>query len=117
MHRAVYHKKLAALAGWALQHVVQVGTRKARPQTLNHRLKIHWLVEIAVRRIAAMEVQAVIAGQITEGFVCAICHAQGWHESILGTRISAFMAPPIPCHRFHQTGTISQGRRIRPNPV
>lgn len=69
MHRAKHHQELAALALRAFQYVVQVGAHELRPQAFSHSLNVHRLVEMAVRRVGAIEVQPVRAGQISKGFV------------------------------------------------
>ena len=62
VHRAAYHQKLVTSAFRAIQHVIQAGTFKVRPQALYHLLNVHGLVEIAVGRIRAVEVQLVRTG-------------------------------------------------------
>jgi len=75
MHRTEHHQELAALARWTFQHVVQVGARKALPQAIYHPVNVHGLVEIAARRIGAVEVQPVRAGQVSKGvFLANRCH-------------------------------------------
>ena len=62
MYRAEHHRELVAFALRIFQYVVQVCTPKSRPRALDHRLKLHWLVETAVRRVCAIEVQPVRTG-------------------------------------------------------
>jgi len=54
--------KLAAFALRAFQHVVHVAGQKPLPQAHYQRLNVHRLVEVAGRRIGAVEVQPVRSG-------------------------------------------------------
>jgi len=62
MHRRQHEQKLAALACGTFQHVIQVAGRELPPQAGNQCLHVHLLVEIADRRVGAVEVRPVRAG-------------------------------------------------------
>ena len=59
MYRRQNEQKLPALALRTFQHVVEVASLESRPEPGDQHLNVHWLVEIAGRRVAAIEVQPV----------------------------------------------------------
>jgi hypothetical protein len=71
-------QKLAALAFGTLEYAIQISNRKPCAQSVSQLFNIHGLVEMAMRRIRAIEVQRVLARQISKGAVsvCGLrCHA------------------------------------------
>jgi hypothetical protein len=72
MHWRQDNQKLAALAFGTLECAIQISNRKPCAQSVSKLFNIHGLVEMAMRRIGAIEVQRVLARQISKGSV-SVC--------------------------------------------